>query len=81
MQCADAREMANSTSMPRPMDILNTDDEWLLHLLNDLAEEQRLPVIMTCWRNWHVRNEIIHHKPSPTVKASRRFLCSYIESL
>ena len=38
-------------------------------------------IIMTLWRIWHVRNEVVHHKPAPPVDSSKRFLCSYIESI
>lgn len=37
--------------------------------------------LMTIWRCWHVRNEIVHHKRPPPVEASARFLSSYICSL
>ncbi|XBI43308.1 hypothetical protein VPH35_108093 [Triticum aestivum] len=67
--------------MPRLEDIINTCTEWALHLLNRCTEKQRLPVIMTLWRSWHVRNEVVHQKPAPAIEASRRFLCSYIDNL
>ena len=37
--------------------------------------------LMTIWRCWHVRNEIVHDKRPPPVEASSRFLTSYISSL
>uniref|UniRef100_A0A8R7TL47 Uncharacterized protein n=1 Tax=Triticum urartu TaxID=4572 RepID=A0A8R7TL47_TRIUA len=73
--------MAKSESMTRLEDITNTGTEWALHLLNRCTEEQRLPVIMTLWRSWHVRNEVVHQKPAPAIEASRRLLCSYIDNL
>jgi hypothetical protein len=61
--------------------IMDTSSEWLLHLLEGRSETVRAMIIMTFWRIWHCRNEVIHHKPAPSIEASRRFLCSYLESL
>ena len=60
---------------------MNTGPEWLLQVLAELLEEERLYTLMTIWRCWHVRNEIVHHKRTPPVEASARFLSSYICSL
>ncbi|VAH43766.1 hypothetical protein VPH35_027838 [Triticum aestivum] len=38
-------------------------------------------LLMTLWRIWHIRNEVIHHKPAPPMEASRRYLVSYLDSL
>lgn len=59
----------------------NTGPEWLLHLLNKCEEHVRLPMLMTMWRCWHVRNEITHHKPAPPIEVSKRFLSSYIDTI
>jgi ribonuclease HI len=61
--------------------IRNTGPEWLLEALSQLQEQGRLLLLMTLWRIWHVRNEVVHLKPAPPVEASRRFLCSYVDSL
>ncbi|KAM0886716.1 hypothetical protein ACQ4PT_029504 [Festuca glaucescens] len=61
--------------------ITNTGPEWLLQALDQASEQERLMMLMTFWRIWHVRNEVVHQKPAPPVEASRRFLCSYVESL
>ncbi|XBJ21135.1 hypothetical protein VPH35_011838 [Triticum aestivum] len=38
-------------------------------------------LLMTLWRIWHIRNEVLHHKPAPPMEASRRYLVSYLDSL
>jgi ribonuclease HI len=61
---------------------LESDDaEWLLHLLDGKEDMARAMILMTFWRIWHCRNEVIHHKPAPPVESSRGFLCSYMQSL
>jgi hypothetical protein len=36
---------------------------------------------MIAWRVWYARNEITHDKPLPTIEGSKRFICSYMQSL
>jgi hypothetical protein len=65
-----------------PIDtIVNTGPEWILQASDQATEQERLMMMMTWWRAWHVRNEVVHHNPAPPVVASRRFLCSYVDSL
>ncbi|KAE8814705.1 hypothetical protein D1007_08238 [Hordeum vulgare] len=73
--------MAKSWNMPKLEDIQNTGTEWLLHLLDQCKPDQRLPVVMTLWRSWHVHNELTHGKHAPSTEASTRFLSSYIQTL
>jgi ribonuclease HI len=61
--------------------IPNTGKEWLFQALDQATEQERMMMLMTFWRIWHVRNEVIHQKEAPPVEASRRFLCSYVDSL
>ncbi|KAI4973135.1 hypothetical protein ZWY2020_028843 [Hordeum vulgare] len=75
------RDMAKSWNMPKLEDIQNTGTEWLLHLLDQCKPDQRLPVVMTLWRSWHVHNELTHGKHAPSTEASTRFLSSYIQTL
>ena len=37
--------------------------------------------MMTLWRCWYVRNEMVHHKKPPPVEVSKNFLISYVDSL
>ena len=73
--------MEKTWRMPRLKTIVNTGADWLLQLLHQCGEDERLHVLMTVWRIWHVHNEITHQKSAPPVEASRRFLSSYVESL
>jgi ribonuclease HI len=61
--------------------IPNTGKEWLFQALDQASDQERLMMLMTFWRIWHVRNELVHQKAAPPVEASRRFLCSYVDSL
>ncbi|KAM0891479.1 hypothetical protein ACQ4PT_026378 [Festuca glaucescens] len=61
--------------------IVNSGVDWLLQLLAEKTEMECARILMLLWRIWHVRNEVTHFKPAPPVEVSRRFLCSYLDSI
>jgi ribonuclease HI len=61
--------------------IQNTGKDWLLTLLGNLPKESICKTLMTLWRIWHIRNEIVHDKRPPPMEASRQFLMCYMDSL
>jgi ribonuclease HI len=67
--------------LPDPASVINTGEDWLLHLLVGRPELERTRILLLLWRIWHVRNEVVHNKKAPPVEASRRFLCSYIDTI
>ncbi|KAM0878326.1 hypothetical protein ACQ4PT_034945 [Festuca glaucescens] len=75
------RAMSEVWSLPEDSLVVNTGKEWVLNLLHGKTEMDRVRILMLLWRIWHVRNEVVHSKPAPPVEASRRFLCSYVESI
>lgn len=73
--------MSEVWRLPMVDEIQNTGKEWLLHLACNLPVAERAMLLMTLWRIWHVRNELVHDKQAPSIEASRRFLVSYLDSL
>lgn len=73
--------MAKIWRLPNPDSVCRNGKEWLLIALAPLSELERCMMLMTFWRCWHVRNELIHSKPAPPMESSVRFLQSYLESL
>ncbi|KAK1644728.1 hypothetical protein QYE76_062533 [Lolium multiflorum] len=67
--------------LPALESIKNSGPEWVLQALDQVPETTRMMMLMTWWHAWHVRNEVVHHKPAPPIEASRRFLRSYVDSL
>lgn len=83
--CADARllwqVMREVWDLPTD-DMLRPDGhEWLLQILARQTEAQRSLLLMLLWRIWHIHNELTHDKPAPPAESSRRFLCSYMDTL
>jgi hypothetical protein len=73
--------MGEVWQLPALEGIQNTGSEWLLHLLQSATETSRPMILMTLWRSWHVRNEVVHDKQPPPLEVSRRLLSSYLESI
>uniref|UniRef100_A0ACD5ZVH8 Uncharacterized protein n=1 Tax=Avena sativa TaxID=4498 RepID=A0ACD5ZVH8_AVESA len=84
-RCHTARQLWDAMREVWPLkdieSITNTRTEWLLHALAQADEQTRMMMLMTFWRAWYVRNEVVHNKAPPPIEASRRFLSSYVESL
>ncbi|KAE8777824.1 hypothetical protein D1007_49325 [Hordeum vulgare] len=66
---------------PKRSRLAQPGKEWLLNTLDSLPVAERHMLLLTMWRCWHVRNELVHNKDPPPVDVSRRFLCSYLDSL
>jgi hypothetical protein len=85
MRCTHARSLwlakREIWELPTHDTIKPTWSEWLLCVLNEASETKRVNMMMIPWRIWHNHNEITHDKPYPSIKGSRRFLSSYLDSL
>ena len=85
VRCPHARNlwtaMRSVWDLPGDDLLKGTEPEWLLLCIQQLNETQRMLFLMLLWRIWHVRNELTHNKPIIPVEASKKFLCSYMESL
>ena len=73
--------MSEVWTLPNITTVENTGVEWLLHALAPLPDIERSMPLMTLWRAWHIRNEIVHNKAPPPMEVSRRFLTSYLDSI
>jgi hypothetical protein len=67
--------------LPEKEELLNTGHEWLVDLLARLDEDTRARILMLVWQNCQLRNDAVHDKPNPLVEMTRRYLCSYMDSL
>ncbi|VAH11601.1 unnamed protein product [Triticum turgidum subsp. durum] len=85
IRCPHARnlwnEMKNVWNLPPDDALRNSKPDWLLMLLQELNDTQRMLVIMVFWRLWHVHNELTHYKPMIPIEASKQFLCGYVDYL
>lgn len=57
------RAMRKELHMTNVKDVSDTGADWLVHLMANCDEQERLPLPMTIWRIQNVRNEIVHRLP------------------
>jgi hypothetical protein len=55
--------------------------DWLLILLASINNDRRGLVLMTLWRCWHLRNDVVHEKGTCSVDGSVNFLNRYLREL
>jgi hypothetical protein len=79
VQCHHAYALAMRMEWSIPSIATPIREDWLETWLLPLTEQQCGRILMIA--TWHVRNEITHYKPLPPIGASRRFICSYLQSL
>lgn len=75
------KAMAECCSLTDVAQIRNTGTDWILHIVCELIDSQRLNLFMLLWRIWYIQNEVVHVKPAPPWDVSKRFLCSYVFSI
>jgi hypothetical protein len=68
-------------SLPNDDKLVHNGAEWLVSLMHEITDDQKIATLLTLWRIWHAHNEITHDKPCPSIEGSRRFLASYRNSL
>jgi ribonuclease HI len=85
VQCTKARALRSRLreywDLPKEELFSKTGDDWLLILLNNTKKEMHQRILLTLWRSWHLRNDIVHAKGKATIDQSVRFLISYTETL
>jgi hypothetical protein len=67
--------------LPNDDKLVHNGSEWLISLLHDITEDQKVATLLIFWRMWRAQNEITHDKPCPSIEGSRRFLAGYRNSL
>jgi hypothetical protein len=50
-------------------------------LLSSVKTETKAKILFILWRAWHIRNDVVHEKGTPSINGSCKFLTSYAESL
>jgi hypothetical protein len=73
--------MRSCWDLPDVEMLFNSGPEWIFDVLLEVNEIQRLMLLMLLLRIWHNRNQFIHDKPVAPMESSKRFLCSYVDSI
>lgn len=85
VKCTKSRalrqEMRKFWNLPEEKDFAYTGKDWLPILLANCCKEQRGLVLMTLWRSWHLRCNVIHGNGTESISNSRDFLLNYMTCL
>lgn len=73
--------MAEQLELPVLTNIKPVGAEWFVQLVCEINGAMRVLLLMLLLRLWHVKNEVVHSKPTPPVEVSTRFLTGYLSSL
>ncbi|KAM0876387.1 hypothetical protein ACQ4PT_036201 [Festuca glaucescens] len=67
--------------IPAKESVRNTGYEWLFDLLDSQPEQTRSMIVMMIWRIWQLQNDLTHAKSIPPPNITKRYLCSYFDTL
>jgi ribonuclease HI len=85
VECTKARalrqRMRDFWILPKEESLRKTGKDWLLVLLDNTNKDMHQAILLTFWRAWHLRNDIIHAKGQATIEHSARFLLSYANTI
>jgi hypothetical protein len=85
VQCTKAKalraKMREFWTLPDENAFSKSEDDWLLILLDNTKKEMHQGILLTLWRSWHLRNNIVHDKGDATIEQSAKFLLSYVKNL
>jgi hypothetical protein len=73
--------MAQVWQLPNLRQVMGKQGSRLEELILAAPSDTCRYIRMIAWRAWFARNEVTHEKPLPAIEGSRRFLCSYVNSL
>ena len=74
-------KMRELWALPKEEYFAKTVGDWLLILLENTKKEGHQAILLTLWRSWHLRNDIIHGIENATINYSAKFLLSYENNL
>jgi hypothetical protein len=81
VRCTKAKALRTAMrehwSLPAEDAFNYTGKDWLLVCLNQADNTTRSKIILTLWRAWHLRNDVIHEKGLESIARSVAFLKAY----
>ena len=85
INCTKAKALRNQLrkiwKIPAEDMFRKTGPDWLILMLANTPKDCHAQIILMLWRDWHLRNDIIHEKGKATISDSVAFLQNYLETL